>query len=70
MENPTNVIETRSIPVGDGTLEVQMTQAFIDKIRQHFGLLDVEKIDDDHVRMYLWGAVSSAVNKAEGSMKV
>jgi hypothetical protein len=64
--DPKRVVETRSIilPQG-GTLEVQMTQEYIDKLRQHFGLFGDQPLDDDHVRMYVWGSLNSAVDKAE-----
>lgn len=42
-----------------------MTQAFIDRVRQRFGLLQDQAVDDEHVRLYVWGAVNTAVNKAE-----
>jgi len=68
--DPKKVVETRNIilPQG-GVLEVQMTQEFIDKLRQHFGLFGDQPLDDDHVRMYVWGATNTAVNKAEQESK-
>lgn len=63
------IVETRVIQVQDGQLEVQMTQLFIDRLRQHFGLFGTQPIDDDHVRMYVWGTVNTAVDKAEREMK-
>lgn len=64
--NELAIVETRNIVVQDGqTLEVQMTQQFITKLRQHFGLLSTQPLEDDHVRMYVWGAVNTAVSKAE-----
>ena len=60
------IVETRKIPVQDGqVLEVGMTQAFISKLRQHFGLLETQPLEDDHVRMFVWGSVNSAITKAE-----
>jgi hypothetical protein len=61
-------METRSIklPVG-GTLEVEMSEAFIDRIKKQFGLMDDERVTDDMVRMFVWGAVNTAVNKVESN---
>jgi len=64
----TDIIETRKIQTPDGVLEVQMTQQFIDRAKQHFGLLASQSLEDDHVRMYVWGAVNTAVDKAEWEM--
>ena len=60
------IIETRVIklPKG-GELEVGMTQGLMDRIRYQFGLTSSQAIDDDHVRMFVWGSVNSAVDKAE-----
>ena len=60
------IVEVRKITLPQGgILEVEMTQAFIDKLKQHYGLFGDQQLDDDHVRMYVWGAVNTAVNKAE-----
>lgn len=66
MQSMDNSVDTRRIalPKG-GTLEVEMTTAFVDALRKHYGLDDAEKLDDDHVRMYVWGAVNTATDKAE-----
>lgn len=53
-----------SLPAG-GTLEVEMTQAFIDKCRQHFGLLASQPVEDDHVRMFFYGSLKEAVDKED-----
>ena len=59
-------MEVRNIklPVG-GTLEIEMSEAFIDRIKKQFGLMDDERVTDDMVRMFVWGAVNTAVNKVE-----
>jgi hypothetical protein len=60
------VVEVRKIRTRDGSvLEVSLTQKFIDVLRQHFGLLESQPVEDDHVRMYVFGAVNTAVNRAE-----
>jgi hypothetical protein len=65
MSDP-QIVEVRRIPVQDGQeLEVSMTQAFIDRLRQHFGLFGDQQLDDEQVKLYVWGAVNTAVTKAE-----
>lgn len=59
------IVETRKIAVHDGVLEVQMTQRFIDHLRQHFGIFGDQRLEDDHVKSYVLGAVDTAVAKAE-----
>ena len=60
------IVETRKIPVlGGQILEVQMTQRFIDHLRQHFGIFGDQRLEDDHVKSYVLGAVDTAVAKAE-----
>ena len=66
MTDTDEVVEIRNIKVQDGQiLEVQMTQRFIDRLRQHFGLFGEQKIDDEQIRMYVYGAFNDAVTKAE-----
>lgn len=48
-----------------GTLEVEMSEAFLQKLREHFELKDGAAVDDDHVRMFIWGACNTAISKAE-----
>lgn len=48
-----------------GTLEVDLSPQFLDVVAQHFQLSDVSLIDNDHVRMYIWGAFKNAIDKAE-----
>ena len=65
MEN-LNFVETRHItlPKG-GVLEIQMTQELLDRIKYQFGVDSTRSITDDHVRMFIWGTVNNAVDKAE-----
>lgn len=58
------VIETRSIATRDGTLVIEMTQTFIDRVKRQFNLDRAAVLTDDHLKLYLWGAVNNAVNKA------
>jgi len=65
MQN-TQFVETRcvNLPKG-GVLEIQLTQEILERIKYQFGLDSTQVITDDHVRMFLWGTVNSAVDKAE-----
>lgn len=58
--------ETRHIKLpqgGDLVLKVQ--PGFYDKVRQHFGMFPGEPVDDASIRMFLFGAVKGAIDKAE-----
>ena len=57
--------ETKYVPLPrGGTLEIQMTPSFIDKVRYHFGLKESDPVTDDHFRMFIWGALNFAIEKA------
>lgn len=61
-----SIVETREITVKDGqVLTIEMTQRFIDHLRQHFGLLESQCLDDAHVRAYVLESVNNAVMNAE-----
>lgn len=58
--------ETRRIPLPrGGELEVHVTPAFLDKARKQFGLEPGAPVTDDHVRMFFYGSVKTAIDKAE-----
>lgn len=52
-----------SLPRG-GVLEVQVTQSFLDRVRYQFGVPDTVPVSDDHIRMFIWGALNFAIEKA------
>jgi len=52
------------LPKG-GTLEVDVTPQFLEVVRSHFGLSTSHLVDDDYIRMYIWGAFKNAIEKAE-----
>lgn len=62
-----NAAEVRHItlPKG-GTLEVAMTPEFVSVVRKHFNLGAYDIVEDDHVRMFIWGSVKNAVDKVDG----
>jgi hypothetical protein len=51
-----------SLPVG-GILEVSLAAENCSKIREQFNLSDDQQIENDHVRMFVWAAVSSALER-------
>lgn len=53
------------LPQG-GTLEMEIQPGFYDRVRQHFGMLPGQAIDDDHIRMFVFGAVKGALDKVDG----
>jgi hypothetical protein len=55
-----------ALPKG-GTLEVNITPQFLEVVRKHFELSATSFVNDDHIRMYIWGAFKNAVEKAEKS---
>lgn len=61
--------ETRLIklPKG-GTLELEIKPGFYDRVRLHFNLATDAPVDDDHLRMFVFGALKGAVDKAEEEM--
>lgn len=63
------IIETRHISLPKGEiLSIEMTQEFIDRVKHHFGILASQPLDDDYVRMYVWGAFNGAIDKIEQEM--
>jgi hypothetical protein len=67
MQNVINdVAEVRTIGLPNGgSLEVQLTDAIFDRIRNRFNLLPNAPVEDDHVRMYVYDVVNTAITKAE-----
>lgn len=53
-----------ALPKG-GTLEVDVTPQFLEVVRKHFELSTTALVDDNHIRMYIWGAFKNAVDKSE-----
>jgi len=52
------------LPKG-GILEVDVTPTFLNVVQKHFELSTLEQVEDDHIRMYIWGAFKNAIDKAE-----
>ena len=52
------------LPKG-GVLEVDYTPAFVEVVQRHFKLDAPSHVEDDHIRMYIWGSFKNAIDKAE-----
>lgn len=57
--------ETRRIalPRG-GELEVQLSHEFLWRVSQQFAV-PLGEVTDDHIRMFVWGAMKTAIDKVE-----
>lgn len=65
MSNSLVLGETKYIPLPrGGTLEIKMTEAFVDKVRYQFSIPVTEPVTDEHIRMFIWGALNFAIQKA------
>jgi hypothetical protein len=59
-------MEQRSIRLPNGKiLEVEFKSGFLDKIRESFDLKFDEKVTDEHIRMFFYGSLKSAVDKKD-----
>lgn len=63
----TSEIRTISLPKG-GELELKLSPGFYDRVRLHFGLPSDTPVGDEHLRMFVFGALKTAVDKAEEEM--
>jgi len=64
METEKLIKKNIALPTG-GTLEVDMTDKFLDVVKNHFELASIKEIHDEHLRLYIWGAFKNALDKAE-----
>lgn len=58
----TDSIKFIKLPNGN-TLEVSIFPGFLEKVKDHFSLENINDVNDDHVRMYIYGAFKSALEK-------
>ena len=55
--------EIKFIKLPNGsTLEVSIYPGFLDKVKDHFGLNESSNVNDDHIRLYIYGAFKSALD--------
>ena len=65
MDHQSSIKKNILLPKG-GTLEVDTTSQFIEIVKKHFELSSNADVDDDHIRMYVWGAFNNAIDKIDG----
>ena len=59
-------MEERIIKLPSGLdLEVQVTDKFIEIVKEYFSLASVTDVTDDHVRHYIFESMNTAVKKVE-----
>jgi hypothetical protein len=59
-------MENKQIKLPNGnTLELSITPAFLEKVAQQFSFNSAQDVTDDHIRLYLFGALKTALDKAE-----
>lgn len=51
------------LPKG-GTFEIDMEPEFLEHVSRHFGV-KVSKLNDDHIRRFIWSAAKNAIDKYE-----
>jgi hypothetical protein len=63
-----NEVRLIKLPKGE-TLEVTIFPGFYERVRSHFGLLPNAYVDDDHLRMFVFGSFKTAIDKVEEEAK-
>ena len=59
-------MEQRNIELPNGKiLEVEFKKGFLDKVREAFDLKTDQPVSDEHIRMFFYGSLNTAVNKKE-----
>ena len=59
-------MEKRNVKLPNGsTLEIEATERFYEAIRFEYSLDENTVITDDHIRLFVHGTVSNAVDRAE-----
>jgi len=46
-----------------GDLEVSLTPSFLEVLKKHFNLSDISSVNDDHIRLFIYGSTKSALDK-------
>ena len=52
------------LPKG-GDLEISLTPEFLSVLSKHFNLPSPSHVNDDHIRMFVYGSLKSALDSAE-----
>lgn len=62
--------EHRNVVLPNGNvLELEIKDGFYDKVRQHFGLPTDSYVDDDHLRMFVYGSLKTAIDRVENEQR-
>lgn len=57
--------ETRMIKLPNGNvLEVTLSPEFLSRVARQFEIL-TDSVNDDHIRMFIFGALKNAIDKAQ-----
>ena len=63
------MFDKRSIKLPSGNwLEVEVTEKLLVIVRKHFNIPENDQVGDYYIRMFLYGAVKTALDKATGEL--
>jgi len=63
--------QVKEIKLSNGNvLEVSMKPEFLKLVADTFNVQSCENVTDDHIRMYIFGAFKSALDKAENERSI
>ena len=64
-------MEQRNIRLPNGKiLEVEFKVGFLDKVREAFDIQPGHPVSDDHIRMFFYGSLNTAVSKKEDTVSL
>jgi len=62
-------METRNITLPNGNqLQLEVSPEYLKLVRQFFNLSEVDEVDDNHLRQFLFSTTKSAIDKAESNL--
>jgi hypothetical protein len=62
-------METRNIILPNGNqLQLEVSPEYLKLVRQFFNLSEVDEVDDNHLRQFLFSTTKSAIDKAESNL--
>lgn len=69
VENTSFIRKNIPLPKGD-VLEVDLTPEFLQVVQKHFDLPSTKSVENDHIRMFIWGSFKNAIDKAEAQGQI
>ena len=66
MENEPMENRIIKLPKG-GELEVSLTPAFLEVVKNHFKLNDISSVHDDHIQIFIYGSTKNALDRESPS---